>query len=436
MKAAVIGGGPMGLTAAMALARKGIRVTLYEADSVLGGMSASFDFDGVLMERYYHFINRPDESLFSLLRELGMERKLCWTTTKMGMFCPPAKRKAEQGRLLPWDGPLALLRFPDAPLATRLRYGLHIMFCKYIRNLASLDRVSAKDWICRWEGTEGYDILWRFLFEKKFFAYADPLSAAWIASRVQRVARSRSGFKPEQLGYLEGGTQSLLDRMAAVISEHGGRIRLSTPVQEALPQDGASVLVRAAETEESFDLLISTIPLPYVADIMPGLPAGYLSRTRAVLNVGCACALFRLRQRLTPFFWLNASMPGWDVPGIIEFSNLKPMDATYVYVPFYMPHSHLNWTSSEAALLGKARTYLQAINPEAAKTEEAARLFRYEWAQPVCPPGFGRLLPDIYSGEGNIFVADTSHSFPQDRSVNESIRIGKELAGRALSSKR
>ena len=435
MHTAVIGGGPMGLATAMELARSGMRVTLFEADDVLGGMSASFDFDGVQIERFYHFINRPDVSLFELLRELGLENDLHWTPTRMGLFRPPPQSGPSQARLLPWDGPLALLRFPDASLFTRLRYGMHVLLCKHLRDLNALDDISAKDWICRWQGKESYDLLWRFLFEKKFFEYADPLSAAWIAARVHRAARSRSGFQQEQLGYLTGGTQSLLERMAAAITEHGGSIRLSTPVEKVLPSENGSIAVRTVEKEETFDALVSTIPLPYIAKIMPGLPEKYLDRIKAMRNVGCACVLVRLQRPLTPYFWLNTAVQDWHVPGIIEYSNLRPMEATYVYVPFYMPHSHANWKADDQTLLNTAHAYLRAINADAARTADAARVFRYEWAQPVCPPGAAGLIPDYATGVDNIWVADTTHSFPQDRSINESVRIGRELAQRALRAR-
>lgn len=433
MKAAVIGAGPMGLAAAMNLARAGADVTVFEADDVLGGMSATFDFDGVPIERYYHFINMPDQDLFALLRDLDMEKDLRWTPTRMGMFRPPAAGGLP--RIMPWDGPMALLRFPDAPLLTRLRYGLHILSCKYIRDLNALDDYSAKDWITRWEGAKGYDTLWRFLFEKKFFEYAHPLSAAWIASRVQRVANSRSGFEREQLGYLEGGSLSLLEKMAAVITDNGGTIRLSCRVDRAGSNPDGTVSVRSGGNGETFDTLISTIPLPYIAEIMPDLPEAYLAAARAVRNVGCACALFRLKKTLTPFFWLNTNVPDWDVPGIIEYSNLRPMDAAYVYVPFYMPHSHPNWAATDETLLNAARVYLRAVNPDAADGEEAARMFRYQWAQPVCPPGSSRHIPAYEPGARGMFIADTTHSFPQDRSINESVRIGKELAEHALAAR-
>ena len=67
---AVVGGGPMGLAAAYDLLKRGHTVSLYEADKQLGGMSASFVFDGIKIERYYHFICKSDQSLFDMLAEL------------------------------------------------------------------------------------------------------------------------------------------------------------------------------------------------------------------------------------------------------------------------------------------------------------------------------------------------------------------------------
>ena len=45
-RAAVIGAGPMGLAVAYELAKLGHRVTIFERDNRIGGMSAHIDFDG------------------------------------------------------------------------------------------------------------------------------------------------------------------------------------------------------------------------------------------------------------------------------------------------------------------------------------------------------------------------------------------------------
>ena len=153
-----------------------------------------------------------------------------------------------------------------------------------------------------------------------------------------------------------------------------------------------------------------------------------MERVRLLRNIGCACALFRLAEPCTKNFWLNIDMPEWDINGIIEYSNLRPMRKAHVYVPFYMPHSHPNWTAPDDDILAKAREYLKSVNPGAAASEEAARLFRYEFAQPVCSPGFRHVLPPYETGARHVFAADTTHSFPEDRSINESVRIAGELA--------
>src|SRR6185437_1214918 len=55
-KTAVLGAGPMGLMCALELLKAGHDVDIYERDDRIGGMSASFDFDGLAIERFYHFI--------------------------------------------------------------------------------------------------------------------------------------------------------------------------------------------------------------------------------------------------------------------------------------------------------------------------------------------------------------------------------------------
>ena len=81
---AVLGSGPMGLMAALELLDAGHEVDVYERDDRIGGMSASFDFDGLRIERYYHFVCRTDFPLFALLDRLGLADRLHWTATRMG----------------------------------------------------------------------------------------------------------------------------------------------------------------------------------------------------------------------------------------------------------------------------------------------------------------------------------------------------------------
>ena len=57
----VIGAGPMGLAAAYQAVKEGHQVDLLEAAPEPGGMAGHFDFGGISLERFYHFVCRSDQ---------------------------------------------------------------------------------------------------------------------------------------------------------------------------------------------------------------------------------------------------------------------------------------------------------------------------------------------------------------------------------------
>lgn len=68
----VIGAGAMGLAAAYHAAKAGHQVDVLEAAPDAGGVAAHFDFDGLSIERFYHFVCKADQPTFRLLKELGL----------------------------------------------------------------------------------------------------------------------------------------------------------------------------------------------------------------------------------------------------------------------------------------------------------------------------------------------------------------------------
>lgn len=222
---AVLGAGPMGLAVAYQLALGGHQPVIFEADDRVGGMTAVFDFSGLTIERYYHFHCISDSAFLQVLDELGLADKMHWVETKMGYWY--------QDRLQPWGNPVALLKFQGLGLVAKFRYGLHAFLSTKRTNWRPLDNVEATGWIKRWVGAEGYEVLWRRLFDYKFYDYAEGLSAAWIWSRIRRIGRSRYNLFREKLGYLEGGSETLLQAMKAAIEARGGEIRLNLPFQKS-----------------------------------------------------------------------------------------------------------------------------------------------------------------------------------------------------------
>lgn len=422
---AVLGAGPMGLAVAYQLARDGHKPIVYEADDRVGGMTATFDFSGTTIERYYHFHCISDSAFLEILEELGIADQMRWVETKMGYWY--------QKQLQPWGNPVALLKFKGLSFIAKFRYGLHAFLSTKRNNWKPLDNVEASAWIKRWVGEEAYEVLWRRLFDYKFYHFTGNLSAAWIWSRIRRIGRSRYDLFREKLGYLEGGSDTLLQALKKRIEELGGEIQLSSRITQVVIEEGQVKGVEVAGQLESFDKVISTIPLPYVPQIMSGLPEEILQKYRSVNNIAVVCVIVKLRKVLTENFWLNTNDPDMDIPGLVEYTNLRPMDEKIVYVPFYMPGEHPKFAEPDEKFLDKVKHYLKMINPEL-KDEDFIdiRASRYRFAQPICEPGFMNKLPPVALPVKGLWVADTSYYYPEDRGISESIEFGRNMAKEAV----
>ncbi|BDB25180.1 NAD(P)/FAD-dependent oxidoreductase [Cupriavidus sp. P-10] len=418
---AVLGAGPMGLGAAYQLVRDGHKPVIYEADDRVGGMAACFDFGGTSIERYYHFHATSDVAFFEVLKELGLTDKLQWRETRMGYYF--------QGQVQPWGNPIALLKFKGLSFFAKFRYGLHAFLSTKRNDWRPLDKVEATGWIRRWIGEEAWEVLWRRLFDYKFYDYADNLSAAWIWSRIRRIGRSRYNLFHEKLGYLDGGSDTLLNAMRDAIIAGGGEFRLSTPVQRVVIENG---IVKGIETKggvESYDKVISTVPLPYVPRIMPDLPTDVLDKFKNVKNVAVVCVIAKLKKPVTENFWLNVNDPNMDIPGIVEYTNLRKMDDHIVYVPYYVPGEHPKYQEPDNVFIDKVKSYLMKINPSLQESDFIeVRASRYRFAQPICEPGYLDRLPPIQLPVKGLLVADTSYYYPEDRGISESIGLSRKMA--------
>ena len=303
-KVAIVGAGAMGLAAAYHALKDGHAVTVYEGDKVAGGMAAHFDFDGLSIERFYHFVCKADRPLMALLEELGIADRLVWRETSMGYFI--------DGKHYDWGDPVALLKFPLLSLREKVGYGLQAFLQTRRKTWDSLENVNAKEWFIKWIGPRGYDVLWRRLMELKFFEYADNISAAWIATRIKRVGTSRKSLLQEELGVIDGGSQVLVDALVSAIATLGGTILLGTPAREIVAEDGRVKGVRTDAGTTEYDAVISTAPTPFVSAMVPALPEAWKAAYDAIRNIGVVCVVLKLKRPVTRHFWLNVNDPAID----------------------------------------------------------------------------------------------------------------------------
>lgn len=422
-KVIVIGAGIMGLTSAYYLLKEGFEVEIYESQDQIGGMAAHFDFDGLDIEKFYHFICKPDKSLFLLLKELEISDKLRWTNTKMGYYY--------DGKLYKWGDPLSLISFPELDIISKLRYGLHAMYSTKRADFNKLDNLNALEWIKKWIGAKAYDVLWKKLFELKFFEYTNNLSAAWIAARIRRVGLSRKNIFQEELGYLDGGTNTLIKAIAKKINSMGGKIYTNSAVEKIKIENSEAIGIYRENQFIESDSIISTVPLPIVPTLLED-SSEISEKYKQIKNIPVVCVICKLTQKITENFWLNINDNEIGIPGIIEYTNLNHLDGNYIaYLPFYMPENHPDYQKNDDYFISKAKFYINKVNKQINESSfKSIRVFRYHYAQPICAPGYLKKLPTVNCLK-NLYIADTSYYYPEDRSISGSIGLGKDIAEKA-----
>jgi protoporphyrinogen oxidase len=221
-----------------------------------------------------------------------------------------------------------------------------------------------------------------------------------------------------------------LDAIGKRIKDLGGRIFLKS-VAEGIDISTQNRIngIRVNGESRAYDTVISTIPLPYLAKLAPDLPDDESRKIKAITNIGVVCVVLKLKRQLTRNFWTNINDSSIQIPGLVEYSNLNPLPCTVVYAPFYMPVTHRKYAQPREAFITEVKGYLGKLNPNFDGTWVlAANAFRYEFAQTVCTPGFYASLPPKKSAVQGLYLADTSHYYPEDRSISESMRLGRELA--------
>ena len=421
VKTVVVGAGAMGLAAAHYALGFGHEVDVVEADAVAGGMAAHFDFDGLSLERFYHFVCKTDAATFSLMQELGIADMMRWRGTSMAYWM--------DGRVYRWGDPISLLMFPKLDLVSKFRTGLQMFLTTKRRGFDDLENVSTRRWIEGGSGQRVFDRLWKRLLALKFYQYADDVSAAWIATRIKRVGSSRRSMFQEELGYIDGGSQTLVAALVAAIEKRGGRIHLATPAQKVTSEKGRVTGVEAGGRFFPADAVISTVPTPFVSRLVPDLTDAAKQAYDAIRNIGVVCVIHKLKRSVTPHFWLNIVDEAMDIPGLIEFSNLRPTPTTIVYVPYYMPTDNPKWSAPDAEFVEESFGYMKRINPALTDADRlTSQVGRLRYAQPLCEPGFAARIPAIRTTISGLQIADTCFYYPEDRGISESTRLAKEMA--------
>ena len=141
---AIIGGGILGMTLALRLSQKSQKVVIYESSEKLGGLTSSWQMDGVTWDKFYHVILMSDLNTRKILKEIGLDDELRWVETKTGFY--------SEGKLYSMSNLIEFFKFPPINLIDKFRLGVTIFAASKMKDWERLEEIPVADWLTKWSG--------------------------------------------------------------------------------------------------------------------------------------------------------------------------------------------------------------------------------------------------------------------------------------------
>ena len=423
----VIGGGFAGLTAALRLAQAGHDVTLWEKGR-FGGQAATIPLDDTRIEIFYHHLFQSDTSIASLAEELGIGDRLMWLPSNVGYYA--------DGRILPLNGALDLLKLNILPFHDRVRVGLVTLYLQKVRNWKKFETVTAHDWLQKALGKNAYRKTLGAQLKAKFGSYHDKVSMVWFWGKIWlRTTSRRSPLDQEKLGYFDGSFQVVVDALVKACEEagvtmHGG---VGITRMEQVTEGKWLVETDASDGPQIFDTMLATTPSNIFQKLAPSLPPNYVARLNALEYEAAIVALLELDHSLSDIYWLNIADDDLPFTAVIEHTNFVD-PATYggkrlVYLSKYVEPDHPYFAMSDEAIIEAYLPHLKKINPDFDPSWVTRWwVFRERAAQPITPLRYSEMLPEHRTPLVNLYLANTTQIYPEDRGTNYSVRLGNDIA--------
>jgi len=362
----VIGGGPAGLTAAYILAKDGVKVTVLEADDIVGGISRTAEYNGYRFDIGGHrFFTKiaPVEALWHEI--LGPEF----------IQVPRLSRIHYGGKY--FDYPL---KAKNALLGLGL-WNTFLCVASYVKWHFKPYPVeeNLEQWVTNRFGKRLFEIFFKTYTEKVWGIPCTEIRAEWAAQRIQGLSLAKAILNAAQLQKRSDTIKTLIDRFqyprlgpgqmweaaSEKIREFGSKVLLRHEVTHIEHSGGRIKAVRVRTPDGSRriegDHFISTMPLKNLARALDPQPPAAIREAGEGLNYRdfLTVALMIDADNVFPDNWIYIHTPGVKVGRIQNFNNwsramVPEAGTTCLGMEYFCFEGDGLWTSKDSDLVALA----------------------------------------------------------------------------------
>lgn len=420
----IVGGGITGLAAAYILSKTNDNIVLVERGEKVGGLLATFEVGGNKLEYYYHHFFTHDKEINWLINDLNLQDQLTFRKTKTGVF--------RNGKIFPFNSMKDLLQFKPIGFLDKIRFGLTSLFLGKMANWRQYESVSAMDWFTKKTGKKATESIWAPLLKVKFGSYANKVPLAWMIGRLRQRMNSRKNSE-EHLGYLNGSLNTLLNALKVELTRRNVSILTNTTVDQLIVENNRVVGVKSGSKTIKGSKVLITIPSEPAAKLIQPFNTTVASRIDAVKYFGTVCTILELDRALSDIYWLNVTDKGFPFGGIIEHTNFIPKDQYegkhIAYLSRYFSKNEaiarMDEDEIKALMIPPLKKIYKEFDPQWIRKVHVFKTFT---AATVCDLNFSDKVTPVKLPIENLYLANMMHIYPDERSVNNSIRLAAETA--------
>jgi protoporphyrinogen oxidase len=443
----VIGAGPAGLTAAYALAKDGVRVTVLEADSTVGGLSRTVEYNGYRFDIGGH-------RFFTKMQEV----EALWDEILGDDFIsvPRLSRIHYNGKF--FDYPLkAANALQGLGLINAFRIVLSYLRWHYRPHPVE---ETFEQWVTNRFGKRLYEIFFKTYTEKVWGIPCSEIRAEWAAQRIQGLSLARAIISSvalttrpssvrtliHEFKYPRLGPGQMWEKCRDRIEAMGGRVLMEHAVAGFEYRAGrvSAIVARtpAGNVRIAADHFISTMPLRHlVRAFNPACPAPVRAAAEGLeYRDFMLVALIVEGENMFPDNWIYVHTPGLKVGRVQNFNNwsraMVPVPGrTCLGMEYFCTIGDDLWKRSDAELIELATKELGVLNVAPNAPVVDAKVVRVPKAYPIYNSTFRQRLEvirEFLDGLSNLHTVGRNgmHKYNnQDHSMMAALLAVKTMQG-------